>query len=255
MNPGLLLSLTAAVLAGPWILMPTSSVRPEISGLLRPLDWLNRLYCGFWHRLQLENRCLLPERGPALLIANHTCSVDHMLLQAGCRRVLGFMIAREYFENRALRPICVLLGCIPVRRDGQDLAATRAALRALEQGKVVPVFPEGRILPTSGRDLGPGRQGVAFLALHAQVPVIPAFICGTPATNEVWKSLSTPSHSRVIFGPPVDLSDMPSAPPFDRTVLTTVTERLMDAIRTLQKQLLSEDDALGNTADRRDNDP
>jgi 1-acyl-sn-glycerol-3-phosphate acyltransferase len=250
MNSGLLLSLSAIVLAGPWILMPMSSVRPEIVGILRPLDWLNRLYCGFWHRLRVENRGVLPEQGPALLIANHTCSIDHMLLQAGCRRVLGFLVAREYFDNRALRPICVRLGCIPVRRDGQDLAATRAALRALEQGRVVPVFPEGRILPTSGRELGPGRPGVAFLALHAQVPVIPAFICGTPATNEVWKSFSTPSHSRVIFGPPIDLSDLPSTPPYDRAVLTMVTDRLMDAIRSLQRQLLAEDDAPRNEADR-----
>ncbi|SIO62270.1 1-acyl-sn-glycerol-3-phosphate acyltransferase [Singulisphaera sp. GP187] len=242
MNSGLLLSLSAIVLAGPWVLMPTSSIRPEISGVLRPLDWLNRLYCRFWHRLRLENRCPLPEQGPAILIANHTCSIDHMLLQAGSRRVLGFMIAREYFDHRALRPICERLGCIPVRRDGQDLAATRSALRSLEKGKVVPVFPEGRILPTSGRTLGPGKPGVAFLALRARVPVIPAFICGTPATNEVWKSLSTPSHSRILFGPPIDLSDLPSTPPFDRAILSTVTERMMDAIGCLQRQLLDEVD-------------
>ncbi|WP_406696116.1 lysophospholipid acyltransferase family protein [Singulisphaera sp. Ch08] len=250
MNPGLLLSLTALVLAGPWVLMPRPRVRPEIVGILRPLDWLNRLYCGLWHRLRLENRCPLPEHGAAILIANHTCSIDHMLLQAGSRRVLGFIIAQEYFDNRILHPICVRLGCIPVRRDGQDLSAIRAALRTLEQGRVVPVFPEGRILPTSGRELGPGRPGVAFLALHARVPVIPAFICDTPPSNEVLKSLSTPSHSRVIFGPPIDLSDMPSTPPYDRSVLTTVTDRMMDAIRGLQKQLLVENDAFCNEADR-----
>lgn len=250
MNAGLLLSFSAMLLAGPWILMPLPRARPEIAGRLRPLDWLNRLYCRFWHRLRFEGRCHVPARGPAILIANHTCAVDHMLLQAGCRRLLGFLIAREFFENRALRPLCEWLGCIPVRRDGQDLTATRAALRALEQGRVVPVFPEGRILPTSGRELGPGRQGVAFLALHARVPVIPAFICGTPESNEVWKSLSTPSRSRVIFGPPIDLSDMPSAPPFDRAVLTTVTDRLMGELRRLQRQLLDEDAALTHETDR-----
>lgn len=249
MNSGLLISLSALVLAGPWILMPSLSVQPEICGVLRPLDLLNRLYCKLWHRLRLENQSLLPEQGPALLIANHTCAIDHMLLQAGCRRLLGFLVAREYFDNWALRPICVRLGCIPVRRDGQDLAATRAALRALEQGRVVPVFPEGRILPTSGQELGPGRPGVAFLALRSQVPVYPAYICGTPATDEVWESFSTRSHSRVIFGPSIDLSDMPSTPPFDRADLTAVTDRLMEAIRGLQAQLLAKDEAFRKEAD------
>jgi 1-acyl-sn-glycerol-3-phosphate acyltransferase len=178
----------------------------------------------------------LPEHGAAILIANHTCPVDSMLLQAACRRVLGFLIAKEYYDFWAFRWICRLLGCIPVRRDGRDLAATRAALRALEQGRVVPMFPEGRILPTSGRELGTPRHGVAFIVLHARVPVIPAYVWGTPETNEFGTALRTPAHAHVIFGAPITAAEI--APEGlvepDKTALAAVSERLMDSIRALR---------------------
>ena len=45
-----------------------------------------------------RRRC--PMSGPAILISNHTCGIDHMLLQVDSRRLLGFMVAREYYEWR-----------------------------------------------------------------------------------------------------------------------------------------------------------
>ena len=91
--------------------------------------------------------------GPAILISNHTCGIDHMLLQSRSRRLLGFMVAREYYEWKWIHWICKYIGCIPVNRDGRDFAATRAAMRALKAGRVLPIFPEGHIVPASGRRL------------------------------------------------------------------------------------------------------
>src|SRR5258708_37833892 len=121
MNVFSLLVFTAVILFGPWLLLPRGGEKPEIHGLLRPLDWLNRLYCACWHGLRFDAPAPLPTRGPAILIANHTCGVDNLLLQAASRRVLGFMIAREFYDHWAIRPFCRVLGCIPVRRDGRRL--------------------------------------------------------------------------------------------------------------------------------------
>ena len=154
------------------------------SGVVRVLWRLNAFYCTFWHRLEVMDVDPLPARGPAILISNHTCCIDHMLIQAGTRRLLGFLIAKELYDYWLFRPFCEVGGCIPVRRDGKDVAATRAALRTLKEGRVVPIFPEGKILPTSGRELGEAKPGVAFIALRAGVPVFPAYICGTPADAE-----------------------------------------------------------------------
>lgn len=228
------LVLAALVLALFWALRDRPHPRPEIHGHLRPLWWVNAFYCALMYRLEHEGMAPLPEHGPALLISNHTCGVDHMILQAGCRRVLGFMIAQEFYDYWACNRFCRMINCIPVRRDGHDLAAIRAALRALQQGRVVPIFPEGRISPTSGRELGEGKPGAAFIALHAKVPVIPAYISGTPPTNAVFRSLIIPAHARLIFGPPIDLSEYWRQEPIEKETIATVTTLLMESIRALQ---------------------
>jgi 1-acyl-sn-glycerol-3-phosphate acyltransferase len=216
--------------------------KPEIHGFLHVYGALNQLYCGLWHQLKTCNRAPLPEVGPAILISNHTCGIDHMLLQAASRRLLGFMVAREYYEAPSIHWICKYIGCIPVNRDGRDFSATRAAIRALKEGRVVPIFPEGHIVPASGRRLDEIKPGTAYLAIHAQVPVVPAFICGTPETNEIGDSLLTPSQARVIFGDPIDLSDVDPDRAGDKAVQAEVTQRFTRALLGLQTRALAYED-------------
>jgi 1-acyl-sn-glycerol-3-phosphate acyltransferase len=241
MHPTSLLLYATALLAAPWLLRPRTGGKPEVRGYRRVLWWINRAYCLLWHRLESPSMAPLPEHGPAILIANHTSGLDPLLLQATSQRVLAFLIAREFYEHRIFHPICRVLGCIPVRRDGHDFAATRAALRALDDGRVIPIFPEGRINPTSGKTLLEPKPGVAFIVQHARVPVIPAFICGTPATNHVVKALVTPSRARVVYGEPIDPAEFAVGGTVDKEHLTAVAARLMSAIHALQERTRDEE--------------
>jgi 1-acyl-sn-glycerol-3-phosphate acyltransferase len=240
MSCRVLLSLTILLLILPRILLsarPGQSARqtrPEIHGTLRPLHWMVIVYCALWHRLKTNGWAPLPRAGPAILIANHTCGIDHLVLQAGCRRVLGFIIAREYYDWSLIHWFCKLVGCIPVNRDGRDVQAIRAALRALENGQVMVIFPEGRITPSSGRELGPILPGAAYVAVRAGVPVIPAYIRGTPETNQIGESLKTPSQAVVTFGEPIDLTDFEPAQAGQRTVQAEVSRRFQQALLDLQ---------------------
>ena len=245
MNPWFLLLLTILLLLVPGFLSPAAHAgrradpMPEMRGLLRVLHGGFRIYCGLWHQLRTDGYAPLPESGPAILISNHTCGIDHMLLQAGSRRLLGFMIAREYYESKWLHWICSFIGCIPVNRDGRDVAAIRAALRALGEGRVLPIFPEGRIVPASGRRLGEMRPGSAYIAIRAGVPVVPAYIIGTPRTDEIVESLMTPSRARVFFGEPIDLSDVPPDRAGDKAVQADVSTRFEQALLALQARAIA----------------
>lgn len=239
MTPLALLAGMLVVLLLPAVLLPRLVERSELVGWLRPMKWLGHLYVAAWHRLETEV-APLPDEGPAILVSNHTCGVDHLMLQAGCRRVLGFLIAREIYNWAWLKPFCELVRCIPVDRSGRDLSATRAALRALDQGRVVTIFPEGRITPASGRRFGPARPGAAFLALRTGTRVYPAFIYGTPPTSSIPWSLLTPSRARVVYGPTVDLSDLHSHRP-DHAALAEANDRIMRAIRDLRERAIRDD--------------
>ena len=242
MSPWTLLGFSALLLAIPVAFRPRTPADWEFNGVLAFLWYLNAAYCVLVHRLVTEP-APLPRSGPAILISNHTCNIDHFLLQVGSGRKLGFMIAREYYENWAFRPFCRLIGCIPVNRDGKDTAATRAALRALKEGRVLPIFPEGRILQTSGEEIGEGKPGVAFIATRANVPVIPAYIRGTPRSNRFLRSFFTPSDARVYYGRPIDPSRfvIPEGHDAERAALASTTELLMGAIRDLRDRAILEE--------------
>jgi 1-acyl-sn-glycerol-3-phosphate acyltransferase len=235
MSPWFLLALSALLLAIPVVFKPGAGPPPEFRGILVVFWYINLAYCAVVHRLSTE-RAPLPESGPAILISNHTCNIDNFLLQAGCNRKLGFMISRDYYDVPAFRPFCRLVDCIPVDSNGKNTSAVRTALRALKEGRVLPIFPEGVMLPTSGREIGQARPGVAFIAMKAQVPIVPAYIRGTPESRILWRSFLTPSHSRVLYGDPIDPSAylMPEGHEAEREALAETTERLMAAIRALR---------------------
>jgi 1-acyl-sn-glycerol-3-phosphate acyltransferase len=149
------------------------------------------------------------------------------------------MVAREYYEWPRIHGFCRLVRCIPVNRDGRDISATRAAFKALKEGRVLPIFPEGHIVPASGRRLDEMKPGTAFLAVRARVPVVPAYIWGTPETDQIGESLRSPSRARVIFGEPIDLSDIDAEAAGDRTVQAEVSERFKKAFLLLQARAFS----------------
>ncbi len=241
------LSLSFLLLAIPVFLRPGAAPAPEFRGLLFLFWYLNNAYCAVVHRLRTE-RAPLPETGPAILISNHTCNIDNFLLQVGCGRKLGFMISRDYYDVPAFRPFCKLVDCIPVDSSGKNTGATRAALRALKEGRVLPIFPEGRMLPKSGLEFGEARPGVAFIAMKARVPVVPAYIRGTPPSNVLWRSFFTPSHARVLYGDPIDPSEFPEPEGHEaeRRALAEITDRLMGAIRALRDRAELEEGRSGS---------
>ena len=120
----------------------------------RSADWgapfTNRLagfLCWFvyrYHRMTYST-LPLPEQGGAIVVSNHVSGLDPLLLIAASPRPLRFLIAREQYDRFGLRWIFRLAGCIPVERDKRPELAMRAALRAINEGEVVALFPHGKI--------------------------------------------------------------------------------------------------------------
>jgi 1-acyl-sn-glycerol-3-phosphate acyltransferase len=111
------------------------------------------------------------------------------------------MVAREYYQQWGVKWILDQVGAIPVDRTGRDLAATRAALTALEAGYVLGVFPEGKIETTN--ELLPFQSGIILLAAKSGAPIYPAFLEGTQRGKKMLTAILIPNKARLSFGVPL----------------------------------------------------
>ena len=120
----------------------------------------------------------LPADGAFILAANHHNYLDGVVLGVAVPRPINFLVMPRVFHASPLHPpFHRRIGSISVNLERPDPGAIKRTLRALQQGAVVGIFPEGPF-SREGR-LVPGQPGVAMIALRAGVPVVPAAICGT----------------------------------------------------------------------------
>jgi 1-acyl-sn-glycerol-3-phosphate acyltransferase len=189
------------------VLLAVYRARRSVGGWrLWVLYCLGAPYCRLLFRWRANRRCPFLECGSAIIIANHTSVVDPLLVWTGVINIrpLEYLTAAEYFGVRGVDFILKATRAIPVARDGKDTQATRAALRRLEQGSLLGIFPEGRINRAEG--LLPANTGAAYLALRSQAPVFPVYIRGAPSGSSMVNSCFRPARVDVTYGDPIDLS-------------------------------------------------
>ena len=174
---------------------------PEHRKAAQALQAANRFFARVYHRLEVHSPSRLPDKGAAILICNHTSPLDPQLIQSVCPRLITWMMAAEYYDIWGIRQIFRTVGVIPVTRSGRDTSATRAAMRALHNGQVLGVFPEGRIEPTD--ELLPFQTGVAMMAMKTGVPVFPAYLDGTQRRMKMVPALLRRQEAAIAFGPEV----------------------------------------------------
>lgn len=168
---------------------------------LNRLDGLNRLFCRYYHRLE-HDPIALPLQGGALLAANHVSGLDPLLMIAAAQRPLRFIIAQEEYERFGLNWLFRALGCIPVTRAQRPELALRAALRALEAGEVVALFPHGRI-HLDGDPPRTLKGGVVRLAALSGCPISPLRLAGIRGAGRVLGAVVRRSRARIISFPPL----------------------------------------------------
>jgi 1-acyl-sn-glycerol-3-phosphate acyltransferase len=196
----------------------------------RLLHAVNRVYVRGYHRLEVQTPPTLPARGPAILVCNHISGLDPLLLQAALPRRVVWMMAAEYYDLPVLSWVFRSIEAIPVDRGGRDTTATRAALRTLAAGRILGIFPEGKIAKT--HDLLPFQSGVAVMAARTGVPVCPAYLDGTNRGLEMLPAFLKPNETSVRFGPPLQLQAQRGVKPD----LNIFTEHIFKSVARLQQQ-------------------
>jgi 1-acyl-sn-glycerol-3-phosphate acyltransferase len=137
---------------------------------------------------EVEGTDRVPREGPFLLVMNHLGLMDGPVVIATTPRKLDVVIDYQMLDVPVLGQILRAYGVVPVRRDQFDRNVLRQALGVLGGGRPVAISPEAGI-STSG-ELRQARGGAAYLALRANVPVLPAAITGTETLHGMWDAVA-----------------------------------------------------------------
>lgn len=192
--------------------------------------WFNHLYARIWFGLDIEGAEHIPSQGRAILVSNHLSFLDANIISAASPRKVSFMIAKEYYEMTAIKWMCEFLGCIPVNRSGEDIAAVKDAIRKLNKDFLIGAFPEGGI-SRSGK-LEEPKQGIALIALRTGSPVIPVLLSGY-RYQSMWPTFLLPKKVRITVGAPLEFPDEDAK---NRESVARVTERIAQSIQELRER-------------------
>jgi 1-acyl-sn-glycerol-3-phosphate acyltransferase len=181
----------------------------------------------------------VPLSGGVLLASNHLSFIDSFTIPLASPRPVNFLAKSDYFTGSGIggalrRELFTAMGAIPVDRNSGSAAqeSLDAALDVLRAGGAFGIYPEG----TRSRDgrLYRGRTGVAWLALTADVPVVPVGLNGTEDVQPVGASMPRLAAVRVAFGEPIHPSSYRGLPA--GRARRQLTDDVMAAIQALTGQ-------------------
>lgn len=188
----------------------------------------------------------VPATGGCIVVVNHISHLDpllaaHFLYDHG--RLPRYLAKSGLFRNKALAGFLTSAGQIPVERLSRHaVGAYDAAVRAVEEGECIVVYPEGTL--TRDPALWPmkGKTGAARIALATGAPVIPVAQWGA---HEILPPYTARPHllprKQIVMraGDPVALDDL-VARPHTAQVIAEATDRIMAAITDLVADLRGE---------------
>lgn len=189
--------------------------------IFRLLKFLARMILITVRRWDVKCRENLPASGGVLLVANHTSYWDPVVVICALKRKVHFMAKAELFNIPVIGYVLRISGSFPVRRDKSDREAIRTAVRLLEEGQVVGVFPEGTRSHT-GELLKP-HLGAAMLASKAKAPMVPIALIGTRGVF---------GRVKMIIGTPIVSQETKKSSKAD---LEKASDLVMDQIASMMK--------------------
>ncbi len=148
----------------------------------RGLDTLQRAFYERVLNMKCEGCTNVPVHTNFIVAANHTSHLDtgliRMALGEAGRDLVALAAADYFFDNKYKRAYMYnFTNTVPMERSGSLRKSLRHALSFLERGYNALIFPEGT-RSLSG-ELADFKPVLGFLALTAQVGILPVYVYGT----------------------------------------------------------------------------
>lgn len=134
-----------------------------------------------------------------ILASNHITALDPVIIGVGCKAKFHFIAKKELFEKKIVGWFLTNLNAFPVDRSKFDFKSMDYAVKVVEDGDALVIFPEG----TRSPDFEPhdAKGGVCYVAKQCKCDVVPVSIY----TSDKAKS---GTRLTVRYGKPIKYEDL-----------------------------------------------
>lgn len=175
------------------------------------------------YKIELIGRENVPDKGAAILCSNHIHDLDMFFISTRIKRLIRYMAKEELFEIPVLGPLIRYAGAFPVKRGKADVGAIKTALKLLDEGHIVGIFPQGTRTRGKNKNEITIKRGAVMIAINAGVPIIPV---GIDATYKPFTRV------RVVFGKPFYL-DIDKDKKYSSEEMNQIALDIMDKVYEL----------------------
>jgi len=153
--------------------------------------------------VKIEGREYLPKTGKMIFAGNHTGWLDTLILTSAIQRPVWFISGPMVYRIPIVRRLVPFLNIISLNQ-GKGLKALDEAVRHLDKGDAVLIFPEGKL--SKDGNMEKFQRGVGYLHAKSRAKVIPFAISGG---FEAWGWNKLPRLTKITiqFGQPVNKPD------------------------------------------------
>jgi 1-acyl-sn-glycerol-3-phosphate acyltransferase len=157
-------------------------------------------FCRVWMRMTVEGQENVPTAGAFVLAPTHRSNLDTPIAAACTKRRMRFMGKDSLWKHQPARYVLTAIGGFPVQRGTADREALSRSIELVKSEPLV-LFPEGE--RKSGEVIEPLKDGAAFIASKAGVPIIPVGIGGSERVMPKGSKFIYPKKVHVIIGKPI----------------------------------------------------
>lgn len=141
--------------------------------------------------------------GQYIIVSNHISNLDPILICSILKKQQPhYMAKKSLFKIPLLRGIIKAMGAFPVNRGGADVNAIKHAIKLLEDGKCVGIFPQGHRYQGVDPKTTDVKTGAAMLACKTESQILPCFI----KTKK--RKISFLTRVDIIVGKPISFSEL-----------------------------------------------
>ncbi len=206
--------------------------------IYRSLWWVLFGYFKLFHRIKIVGSDNIPSDGAFVLaLGAHRSILDTPLAAMTSKRLLRYMGGEAYFNIPVFGSFLLLVGGFPVERDVTDRQALRLSEDLLKAGHPLVIFPEAT--RGSGTDVGEVREGTAFIAARAGVPIVPVGIGGAERSLGIGSKLPRPTKLALVVGKPIQPPAAIDGGRIKRSQMSALSHQLTDEMQSLFDQAQS----------------